>query len=105
MCMANKNSLKVMRCQRRKKIHAIEQFGGKCQVCGYDRCRTALLFHHLYPDEKKFKPTYIIARWSWKRAYVELKKCVLLCANCHGEAHEGKEDILLLLEQFKQVKI
>src|ERR1035441_10809210 len=26
--------------------------GGKCSICGYDRCLYALDFHHLDPDKK-----------------------------------------------------
>ena len=28
--------------------------GGKCQVCGYDKCIEAMQFHHKNPDEKDF---------------------------------------------------
>jgi len=81
------DSASVQRCQRRKKIFAIEQFGGKCCICGYNKCINALEFHHIDKDEKYFKPAYIIMRWSWKRAKKELEKCILLCSNCHREAH------------------
>lgn len=75
----------VMRCQRRKKLQAIEAFGGKCQICGYDKCPNALEFHHI--EGKKEKPSYVIMRWKWERAKEELKKCILVCANCHRELH------------------
>ena len=77
----------VVAAQRRKKDFAIRAFGGKCQKCGYDKCQGALEFHHLDGETKKQKPGYIIARWTWERAKSELEKCVLLCANCHREAH------------------
>ena len=32
----------------------VEYKGGKCQICGYDRCTNALEFHHLDPNEKDF---------------------------------------------------
>jgi len=73
--------------QRRKKIFAIEQFGGKCQMCGYDKCINALCFHHLDKTEKEFKPSYIIMRWSWEKVKLELDKCILVCSNCHAEIH------------------
>lgn len=85
------NSNEVMKCQRKKKLDAIEKFGGKCQECGYDKCINALEFHHL--DDKKEKPTYIIMRWSWERVKKELEKCILLCANCHREVHYKARDI------------
>ena len=33
---------------------AISYKGGRCQVCGYDRCIEALEFHHLDPTQKDF---------------------------------------------------
>ncbi len=33
---------------------ALDYKGGKCQVCGYRRCREALEFHHLSLSEKDF---------------------------------------------------
>jgi len=68
------------------KLKAIEYKGGKCEVCGYNKCHDALEFHHLDPDEKDFGigcgNTY-----SWERTKSELDKCIMLCANCHREEH------------------
>jgi len=86
-------SEEVMRCQRRKKIFAIDTFGGKCQLCGYNKCINALVFHHIDPTKKEAEPCYIIMRWSWKRALKELKKCILVCANCHAELHYKNKTI------------
>ena len=77
----------VQRCQRRKKLFAVESFGGKCQICGYDKCIDALEFHHIDKSTKKEKPSYVIMRWSWENAKKELDKCILLCSNCHKEIH------------------
>lgn len=77
----------VMRTQRRKKMLAVERFGGKCQRCGYDRCIDALEFHHVDESTKEIEPSYAIMRWSWDRAVKELEKCVLICSNCHREVH------------------
>lgn len=30
------------------------QRGGKCECCGYNKNLSALEFHHINPDEKKF---------------------------------------------------
>lgn len=85
------NSESVMRCQRRKKLQAVEAFGGKCQICGYDKCIAALDFHHL--ENKEEKPSYVILRWSWERAKKELEKCILVCSNCHREIHFIEKDL------------
>jgi len=75
----------ALRAQRRKKIDAVEKFGGKCCLCGYKKCINALEFHHL--GDKEEAPSYIIMRWSWEKAKKELEKCILVCANCHREIH------------------
>ena len=28
--------------------------GSKCQICGYDKCQSALEFHHINPEQKDF---------------------------------------------------
>lgn len=66
---------------------AIAYKGGKCQICGYDRCNRALEFHHVNPEEKLFNISNGIK--SWDKAKAELDKCVLLCANCHREVEAG----------------
>jgi hypothetical protein len=82
----------VMRWRKSSKGRAVELKGGKCMICGYDRCVKALEFHHLDPAEKEFQITGKIR--SWARIVEELKKCVLLCANCHREVHEGMHETL-----------
>src|ERR1035438_4749698 len=63
--------------------------GGKCSVCGYDRCLYALDFHHLDPDTKDKAVCHLLRSKSSKAAADESKKCVLLCSNCHRELHDG----------------
>ena len=66
------------------KRRAVEALGGKCSVCGYNRSIYALDFHHIDPSTKSFNISGAHAR-SWARIEEEIKKCVLLCANCHRE--------------------
>lgn len=84
-----KKSAQVNECQRRKKKIAVAYLGGKCSICGYDRCLAALDFHHVDPETKEFSPTKIIGRWSFERVKAELDKCILVCKNCHMEIHHG----------------
>ena len=90
------NSKAVMRTQKRKKLHAIDFFGGKCQICGYNKCVEALEFHHIDSEDKKYSPSYVILHWSWARAKPELEKCLLVCANCHREIHSKEINLDLL---------
>lgn len=77
--------------KRRKKLKdmAIEYGGGKCQVCGYDRCKRALSFHHKEPSQKDFGLSSRGLTRSWEKTKTEINKCILVCANCHMEIHEG----------------
>lgn len=77
------------RSRRRKKKKAIEYAGGKCSICGYDRCQAALEFHHPDPKGKEADPSQSVYLWSWKRAKIEIDKCLLVCSNCHREIHYG----------------
>ena len=60
----------------------------KCVRCGYDRSIAALDMHHLDPTHKEFA---IYSRWSISvdRLKDEVKKCIVLCSNCHRELHAG----------------
>ena len=64
---------------------AVRFMGGECIVCGYKRCYRSLHFHHKNPHEKDYD---ISSKTRWNDIEIELEKCVLLCANCHGEVHD-----------------
>jgi DNA-binding CsgD family transcriptional regulator len=74
-----------------KKQEVKNKFGGKCQICSYDKCQNVLSFHHLPGTDKKFTISDAIVRKrkSEQELVDELKKCILVCANCHGEIHAG----------------
>lgn len=77
--------------KRRAKIRqmAVSYLGGKCAICGYDRCSQALDFHHLDESLKSFGLSQDGLTRSWEKTKQELKKCILVCANCHREIHAG----------------
>jgi len=66
---------------------AVEYKGGKCEICGYDRCIEALEFHHKNTSSKDFGISAKGYTRSWKKVMEELDKCVIVCANCHRELH------------------
>jgi hypothetical protein len=78
----------VSRKRRNLKLKAIEFLGGKCQACGYAKCAAALDFHH--ENEKNFDLSTGGFTRSWARILAEVKKCILLCANCHRELHDAE---------------
>lgn len=77
--------------QRRRRVKAIlvEDAGGACVLCGYDRHPGALHFHHKRPEEKLFSIAGTGVTRSLDRARAEASKCVLLCGNCHAEVESG----------------
>jgi transposase len=99
--LENRGSYRCMKCRRadvsawrrRAKQRLVEEAGGKCKACGYDRYLGALQFHHLDPSTKSFS----LSRRGCTRAFAELKaeaaKCVLLCANCHAEVENGVAEV------------
>lgn len=76
--------------KRRRKVKRtlVDEAGGACQICGYDRCIAALEFHHLEPSEKRFALSHRSAR-SFASSRAEADKCMLLCANCHSGVEAG----------------
>lgn len=73
--------------RREMKQKCIDYKGGKCRVCGYNKCNRALEFHHVDPTTKDFSIAWIRTN-GWKTVKAELDKCVLLCSNCHAEVHD-----------------
>jgi hypothetical protein len=78
----------VTRRKRRVRATLLAAAGGRCAICGYGRCSQSLHFHHVDPGHKRLElgshrgaalATFLL----------EIDKCVLLCANCHGEVEAG----------------
>jgi transposase-like protein len=81
--------------RRRVKRVLIEEAGGRCVLCGYDRFPGALQFHHIDPAEKSFALSVQGVARSLEKARAEAAKCVLMCANCHAEVEGGVATIPL----------
>lgn len=101
-----------------RKMALIQLMGGQCSICGYRKSAAALEFDHLH-DGQSFTPhgsknpekaralSHLLAQNTpegFRSAIEEVKKCRLLCANCHreqtypghemGEATPVLEDVL-----------
>ena len=66
-------------------IRRVKRFAS-CEVCGYDKHPAALEFHH----EDAAKKTFSIGSpgtSSIERIKKEIRKCRILCANCHNIQH------------------
>jgi hypothetical protein len=81
---------------RRRKVKAIlvQEAGGACLLCGYNRYIGALHFHHRDPEDKAFGVSGLGVTRSIERARAEANKCVLLCSNCHAEVENGGAGLL-----------
>jgi len=77
--------------RRRKEVKRIlvDEAGGSCVLCGYDRSMAGLHFHHVDPTEKAFGLSGRGMALSLEAARAEAAKCVLLCSNCHAEVEAG----------------
>lgn len=90
----SKQSEKVKRWRKRIKQRIIESMGGRCCICKYNKCLNALSLHHLNPSEKEFGLSKSrISCISWSKITNELRKCILVCMNCHAEIHANLIDI------------
>ena len=80
---------KTVRAWITNRIDRVKRFKG-CIKCGF-KIPAALQFHHVDPSTKEHnvsnmrRSSYI----QWGRIKKEMRKCIVLCANCH--AVETKE--------------
>ena len=63
-----------------------------CEVCGYNLNGLALDFDHIDRSEKKFLASSRMLNLSLKSIMSEIRKCRILCANCHRiKTYDNKE--------------
>jgi hypothetical protein len=58
----------------------------KCTTCGFAH-PAALDFHHVDPSKKESDIHALLQSGRFTKAYEEIKKCIVLCANCHRIHH------------------
>ena len=62
-----------------------------CSYCGYKKIPSALHFHHTNPKNKLFAVGDRLGKNKhfsyvrWKIIKEEIRKCIILCSNCHSE--------------------
>lgn len=79
--------------RRDAKDELVRAAGGRCVLCGYDRCLGALQFHHIDRKTKSFGLAMKGHTMSFEKLLAEARKCLLLCANCHSEVERGMTTI------------
>jgi hypothetical protein len=83
------NSCAVSKRRWKSKIELIQKLGNKCNRCGYDGHPGVFHFHHKDPKQKlhEINGNKLLT----KDRHEEIKKCELLCANCHHIEHSNNE--------------
>jgi hypothetical protein len=93
----------VKRWRQNTKDKMVEAMGGKCQCCGYDKHTAALAFHHIDPNQKDIGFSGARANpKAWSKIVAELRKCILVCHNCHSEIHAGVRSLPETYEVFNE---
>lgn len=88
------NYEKVKAWKKRTKERIVQAFGSKCALCGNKYPNEVYDLHHLDPKEKSFglSNKHGICK-SWNKIVVELRKCILVCSNCHRLIHNDLVDV------------
>lgn len=76
----------VARKKKRDLVRRYKSFCG-CRVCG-EKDFVVLDLHHLDPSQKEGDPSKFYMQ-SLKRLRDEIRKCAVLCSNCHRRVHAG----------------
>ena len=82
-------SCSVSKRRWKSKIQLVESLGGKCNRCGFNGHPGAFHFHHINAELKnhEINANKLLTKDRWD----EIKKCELLCANCHCIEHSNTE--------------
>ncbi len=76
-----------------RKQELVELCGNYCQDCKESFALQAYDFHHRIPEDKSFTVGEGIVNVSKKKLIQEIKKCDLLCSNCHRLRHINTNNV------------
>ncbi len=88
----------VAKRRREVKRLLVEECGGGCVICRYDKYLGGLTFHHRDPTKKEFGLGTRGLTRSIAAMRAEAQKCVLVCVRCHLEIHAGMHPEYLIGE-------
>jgi len=80
-----KDPIKIRR--QKYKTTIIGFISSGCQICSYNRCFRNIVFHHL--RDKQFSLDERHFQYALQTILDEIRKCIIVCHNCHGEIHDG----------------
>ncbi len=83
------NKVKALEWRHRIK-EAFEQYKTAigCQICQYNKYGGSLVFHHIDPSQKVREINSVDYYYKTEHYKSERPKCILICQNCHCEAHD-----------------
>ena len=81
--------------KKKVKESLVSAFGRKCQRCKQEFPSFVFDFHHINPETKNFGIGDANVSLKQDALFEEVKKCIMLCANCHRFIHQGEEVQLL----------
>ena len=85
----NKHNFKK---NRDVKDYFCEKFDRTCQVCGFQFGNECFDFHHIDPKTKDFNIAASYCMKKKEQIEEELKKCIMVCSNCHRTIHKNQTD-------------
>jgi len=92
-CGDNQNKIRLDKSKELKQ-RAIDYLGSKCACCGL---KTNILsvydFHHINPSEKAIEIRPLLFT-TWEKIEKEIRKCQLVCSNCHRIIHFEKDNLI-----------
>jgi hypothetical protein len=91
----------------KRRGEAIAFLGGKCVIC---QSEDSLEFDHIDPEQKSFSVGAVLTH-AWSKLEPELKKCQLLCQDCHrtkskvdGSLEKMKRSFMTRVPQKRDVE-
>lgn len=95
--------------RKRTKQFLVDGFGGKCNKCRLQYNIEVFGFHHLDKKKKRMSISEMLTCPKKITEIIkEIKKCILLCKNCHTQLHAGNwliSDIKIIKFHGKHVPL
>jgi len=88
----------------KRKLFLVDQRGGCCEICGYNKNLAAFEFHHKDPNEKENNlDMRKLSNSTMQWIEAEFDKCLVVCANCHREVHNEELIVKDVRERVKDL--
>jgi len=79
-----------------RKLKLIKSYDSCCSICGYNKNLASLTFHHIKPGKKFKLDARSLSNRTLESVLREIRKCTLVCQNCHTELHNPNLDLAYL---------